>query len=177
MKYVILVVAALSALCSFGQVGDDFPQISGETLDDQILTVPDDARGKYTLVALASSEKAEEVLRTWYEPVYNHFIIKTGMFDDQFDVNVYFIPMFDEGQGIAKNKVMKSIRKESESDELFSYVLFYQGEKDPYEKQLKMRNDNTPYIFLLDPDGEIAYATSGNFEQGKMDAIDEVMID
>lgn len=177
MKIIITLVATMLALSVSAQVGKQFPDLSGETLDAQFLTIPEDTRGKFTLVALASSEKAEEFLRGWYEPVYNHFIAKTGMFDDMFDVNVYFVPMFTGGQRIGKNKVMNSMKKESSSDELFPYVLFYEGDLKMYQDELQMTKEDLPYIFLIDPDGEIAYATSGYFKQSKMDAIDEIIIE
>lgn len=175
----LLLLICTFAICSvtMAQVGDEFPELTGETLDERILTIPEDTEGKFTLVALASSEKAEEFLRGWYEPVYNHFIAKTGMFDDQFDVHVFFVPMFTGGQKIGKNKVMKSMKKESKSDELFPHVLFYEGDLKLYQDALDMRKKDLPYIFLIDPDGEIAYATSGYFKQEKMDAIDDIMID
>lgn len=177
MKHLSFLTLLLFAFSASAQVGKDFPDLSGETLDEKFLTIPDDTKGKYTLVALASSEKAEEFLRGWYEPVYNHFIAKTGMFDDMFDVNVFFVPMFTGGQKIGKNKVMNAMKKESKSDELFPHVLFYEGDLKLYQEQLQMTKKDLPYIFLIDPDGEIAYATSGYYNQNKMDAIDEIMID
>lgn len=177
MKNLIILSALMFSISAFAQVGETFPDLSGETLDEQFLTIPNDTEGKYTLVALASSEKAEEFLRGWYNPVYNHFIAKTGMFDDMFDVNVYFVPMFTGGQKIGKNKVMKAMKKESKSDELFPHVLFYEGDLKLYKDELNMTKKDLPYIFLIDPDGEIAYATSGYFNQDKMDAIDDIMIE
>jgi len=177
MKNILLVLGLAFSATLFAQVGDQFPLLSGETLSEEIVTIPADTRGKYTLVALASSEKAEEFLRGWYEPVYNHFIAKTGMFDDQFDVNVYFVPMFTGGQKIGKNKVMNSMKKESKSDELFAHVLFYEGDLKEYQEKLKMTKKDLPYIFLIDPDGEIAYSTSGYYNENKMDAIDDILID
>lgn len=162
---------------AFAQTGNPFPSLSGETLDARQITLPDDTKGKFAFVALAASESAEEPLSTWYEPIYNHFIAKTGMFDDQFDVQVYFVPMFTGSQKVGRDKVMKNVRKNSESDELFPYVLFYEGEFEVFQKELKMKKKDRPYIFLLDPKGQVAYATSGYFEQSKMDAIDELMMD
>lgn len=177
MKNIILIICLALGSGVSAQVGDAFPLLSGETLSEEIVTIPADTRGKYTLVALASTEKAEEFLRGWYEPVYNHFIAKTGMFDDQFDVHVYFVPMFTGGQKIGKNKVMNSMKKESKSDELFPYVLFYEGDLKEYQDKLKMTKKDLPYIFLIDPDGEIAYTTSGYYKEQKMDAIDDILMD
>lgn len=177
MKHLLFIFCSIFIAQTHAQVGSPFPTLTGETLNEEVTTIPEDTRGKFTLVAMASSEKAEEFLRGWYEPVYNHFIAKTGMFDDQFDVNVYFVPMFTGGKRIGKDKVMKSVKKNSSSDELFPHVLFYEGDLSVYKKELNMTKKDLPYIFLIDPKGEVAYATSGYFKQHKMDAIDELMIE
>lgn len=110
MKAILLTFAVgCFAFAVHAQTGSEFPELTGETLSEEVLTIPTDTRGKYTLVGLASSEKAEEFLRGWYEPVYNKFIAKTGMFDDMFDVNVFFVPMFSGSKKIGKGKVMKKI--------------------------------------------------------------------
>ncbi len=176
MKAILLTFAVgCFAFAVHAQTGSEFPELTGETLSEEVLTIPTDTRGKYTLVGLASSEKAEEFLRGWYEPVYNKFIAKTGMFDDMFDVNVFFVPMFSGSKKIGKGKVMKSM-KESKNTELFDHVLFYEGQLKTYQEALRMSKTDLPYIFLLDPDGNIAYSTSGYFNERKMDAIDDILI-
>lgn len=177
MKHLLFISFSLLLANVYSQVGTTFPTLTGETLSEKITTIPEDTKGKFTLVAMASSEKAEEFLRGWYEPVYNHFIAKTGMFDDQFDVNVYFVPMFTGGKRIGKDKVMNSMKKNSSSDELFPHVLFYEGDLSAYKDVLKMKKKDLPYIFLIDRKGEVAYVTSGYFNQNKMDAIDDLMIE
>lgn len=177
MKHLLFFAAVLFTGYLQAQTGKVFPSLSGETLSEQMLTIPEDTRGKFTLVGMASSEKAEEFLRGWYEPVYNKFIAKTGMFDDQFDVHVFFVPMFSGRHKLGKNKVMSSMKKESKSDELFPHVLFYEGDLKVYEDELKMEKKDLPYIFLIDPEGKVAYATSGYYNDRKMEAIDDILID
>jgi hypothetical protein len=158
-----------------GQEGMVFPALTGETLAERIITLPADTRGKMTFLGMASSEKAEEFLRSWYEPIYNRFIAKTGMFDDLYDLNIFFIPMFTGGQKIGKAQVMKSM-KDSKNKELFPYVLFFEGNVSDYSNMLMMEKKELPYFFLLDEQGKILYATSGYFTQSKMDEMDEFII-
>ena len=88
-------VSFLFLFCSF--VSDNntaFPSMSGETLDGKKVTIPLVNSGKMTLVGLAYGSNAQEALVTWYEPVYDKFVAKVGMFDKQYDINLYFVPMF-----------------------------------------------------------------------------------
>src|ERR1041384_5925809 len=75
-------------------VGTQFPVLKGETLDDKTISIPNDTKGKSTILCLAYSKDAEEDLKTWYEPTYNKFIAKTELMSDAYDINLYFVPMF-----------------------------------------------------------------------------------
>jgi len=175
MKSICLLSLMLIFGSTYAQKGMVFPALTGETLDERTVTLPTDTRGKMTLVGMASSEKAEEFLRGWYEPMYNRFIAKTGMFDDMYDLNIFFVPMFSGGQKIGKAQVMKSM-KDTKNKELFPYVLFFEGNVSDYSKTLSMEKKDLPYFFLMDEQGKILYVTSGYYSQKKMDEMDEFII-
>ena len=153
-------------------VGKIFPEIKGLTLSDEEKSIPLDAKGKFTLIAIAYSSDAENDLNTWLNPVYNKFVAKTGMMDSEMDVNIYFIPMFS-GVNIATAGTIKRRMKEEILKGAHKYVLFYKGEIAKYKKELGMEKKDTPYIFLLDKTGKIVYATSGNYTDKKLEAIEE----
>src|SRR5215467_3076999 len=82
--------------CVAQVIGKAFPSMTAETVDDKKVNLPQDTKGKYTLLGLAYSKKSEDELNTWLNPVYSTFIQKqTGMIQGfSYDVNVYFVPMF-----------------------------------------------------------------------------------
>jgi hypothetical protein len=123
---------------------------------------------------MAYSQKAEDALMTWQQPVYDKFIAKVGMFDDMYDVQVYFIPMYVGNKQVFYEKSMKKLRDEKR-DDLNDYILFYKGELEPYGSTLKMSNSDLPYFFVLDKEGKIIYSTSGSYTEEKMEAIEEVL--
>ena len=155
-------------------VGKIFPDMVAETVEDKKVTLPNDTKGKYTLVGLAYSKKSEDELNTWFSPVFNKFIQKTTglMGGFGYDVNVYFIPMFTgvnaAATGTAKKKAAKNI-----DPQLLPYVLFYKGELKTYKEALDFEKKDIPYFFVLNPEGKIVYATSGKFTEDKMDEIEE----
>ena len=106
----ILICIAL-ALGTNAQDGKDFPTLSGETLQGGEISIPESSKGKPTIVGMAYSPKAEDALRTWFNPAYDKFIIKSGMFDDMYDVNVYFIAMFTGVKQTVMNNSKKKMRK------------------------------------------------------------------
>lgn len=164
-----------SAFFAAGQVvGTVFPALEAETVEDKTVVLPDDTKGKYTLVGMAYSRKSEDELNTWFQPVFQKFIQKgTGiMAGFGYDVNVYFVPMFTgvnaAATGTAKRKAAKNI-----DPQLLPYILFYRGEIKSYKKALDFEKKDIPYFFVLDPEGKIVYATSGRFTQAKLDEVEE----
>jgi hypothetical protein len=155
-------------------VGKTFPALTAETVEDKKVTLPDEVKGKYTLIGMAYSKKSEDELNSWFEPVFEKFIQKSKglMSGFMYDVNVYFIPMFTgvnaAATGTAKRKAAKNI-----DPQLLPYILFYKGELKTYKEALAFEKKDIPYFFVLDPQGKIVYATSGAYSEDKMDAVEE----
>lgn len=157
-------------------VGKIFPAMEAETVEDKKVKLPDDTRGKYTLLGLAYSKKSEDELNSWFQPVFQKFIQKNkGLFEGfGYDVNVYFIPMFTgvnaAATGTAKRKAVKNV-----DPQLLPYILFYKGELKTYKKALDFEKKDIPYFFVLDKEGKIVYATSGKYSTKKMDEVEEAL--
>ncbi len=177
MKYLVLTLFCVGLVVSaYAQVGKAFPDMEAETVEDKKVKLPDDVKGKYTLIGLAYSKKSEDELNSWFQPVFEKFIQKTGgiLSSFSYDVNVFFVPMFTgvnaAATGTAKRKAMKNI-----DPQLLPYVLFYRGELKTYKQALDFEKKDIPYFFVLDPDGKIIHATSGKYTAAKMDAVEEVI--
>lgn len=157
-------------------IGKQFPDMTAETVEDKKVNLPQDVKGKYTLLGLAYSKKSEDELNTWFSPVYSTFIEKqTGMMQSiSYDVNVYFVPMFTgvnaAATGTAKRKAMKNV-----DPKLLPYILFYKGELRKYKDELDFERRDIPYFFVLDPDGKIVFATEGRYSDSKMESIEAVI--
>lgn len=182
MKKVLFILSALALLVSVGyvngQVGKTFPAMTCENIQDQKVNLPEATKGKYTILGLAYSQKAEENLLTWLQPAFTTFIEKRkqDLFSMNYDVNVYFIAMFTGANQSAYQASVKRT-KQNLQDVLRPHVLFYKGDIDTYQKELSMKNKELPYIFVLDDEGNIVHFTSGAYSDEKMEAIEEVLSD
>ncbi len=172
----VAVLIGLACTCGAQVVGIVFPNMPTETVDDKKVSLPADTKGKYTLLGLAYSKKAEDELNTWFNPVFNKFIKKAGglMEGMGYDVNVYFVPMFTgvnaAATGTAKRKALKNT-----DPQLLPYILFYKGELKSYKEALDFEKRDTPYFFVLDENGVIRFATSGGFTEEKLDQVEEAI--
>lgn len=175
-RLIFTAVALVFALNLPAQVvGKIFPAMDAETVEDKKVSLPNDVKGKYTLLGLAYSKKSEDELNSWFNPVFSKFIQKSNgglMAGMGYEVNVYFVPMFTgvnaAATGTAKKKAIKNV-----DPQLLPYILFYKGELKSYKEALDFDKKELPYFFVLDPEGKIVYATSGKYSEDKMDAIEE----
>lgn len=178
MKHIIFtgVILVMSTVVQAQVVGKVFPDMEAETVEDKKVKLPQDVKGKYTLLGLAYSKKSEDDLNSWFQPVFEKFVQKTTglMAGFGYDVNVYFVPMFTgvnaAATGTAKRKAIKNI-----DPQLLPYMLFYKGELKPYKEALDFEKKDIPYFFVLDANGKIIYATSGRYTDDKMDKIETVL--
>lgn len=171
-----LIMLFSSSIC-LAQEGDSFPDLEGITLEDESVSVPNDTKDKVTLVGLAYSKKAEEDLETWMNPVYQTFIYKPDkpqMFRTEYDVNLYFVPMFTGAntavEGTVRNKMKKSV-----DAKLHGHILFYKGALKEYKEQLSLDKKDTPYFFVIDTNGKIIHTTSGAYTDEKMEEIEALL--
>lgn len=178
MRFISLIFVwlAFSSIASAQVVGKIFPLMDAETVEDKVVSLPQDTKGKYTLLGLAYSKKSEDELNGWFEPIFYKFIQKTKglMAGFGYDVNVYFIPMFTginaAATGTAKKKALKKV-----DPQLLPYILFYKGELKTYKEELDFEKKDIPYFFVLDPEGKIIFATSGAYSESKLDQVEEVI--
>ena len=166
---------------SFAQVlGKQFPDMNTSTADGKVVDLPRDTKGKYTLLGLAFSKKSEDDLNTWMEPVFWKFIDKPeGKIDQlfgnyQYDVHVFFVPMFT-GVKTAATKAAKRKALKKMDPRLIPSILFYKGKLKPYKDALDFKKRDIPYFFVLDETGKIIYATSGRYTDEKMSKVEELV--
>jgi hypothetical protein len=175
LSLVLFIVVGFGADKLLAQEGEMYPLLAGETLEDKIVELPADVKGKYAVIGMAYSKKATDDFNTWVSPVYNKFIAKTGMLDKLYDVHVYFVPMFTGVKKAGKEKAMEQM-EENGDKEAFPYVIFYEGDLDVYAEELGLDDKKVPYVFLLDASGKVVYSTSGAYTEDKMLAMEKIIL-
>lgn len=173
MRYLSVLLAIICFSSVKAQVGDVFPLMEGESLRYDTVNIPSDLNGKYSLIALAFSKKSEEDLGSWFNPMYNQFLVEpdpNAFFKFEYDLHLYIVPMFTGAKRAAYKGTMKKVQK-TVAPELQPYVLFYKGTLKQYKKSLKFDGNDVPYFYVLDPTGKIIYNTSGKYTRNKMQEI------
>ena len=147
--------------------------MEAETLSNEMLNLPEALAGKYTIIGMAYTKKSEEDLKTWFSPAYNQFMRepdKTNIFASEYDINLFFIPMFTGHKTVAYKSVMEKVQGTVDK-QLHKHVLFYKGAIKEYKEALNFKGRDEPYFYLLNDTGEIIWMTSGAYSTKKMQEI------
>jgi len=173
---VFILIASASIASAIAQTGSAFPNFPTKKLSGQTFILPDSVKGKYTIIGIAFSKKAEESLISWYQPAYQTFIQKkkTMFAEEVYNVNTYFVAVVTGTNKVAAGDIVKTIKAQTQK-ELQPYVLTYVGEFASYKKSLNITENDEPYIFVLDEKGVISYITSGAYTAKKLEEIEEVV--
>lgn len=164
----------LLSYSGFAQQSSSFPEITGELLTGKSYTIPTNADYQAFFVGMAYSKNAEEDLETWFQPTFDKFILKKGLFDGTYHVQPIFVPMFTGFNKAAEKSVSKNLTAQTPT-EFKSNVLVYRGALEPYKSELSMDDKNVPYLFLVTPSGQILYATKGAYSEKKMEKIADIL--
>jgi len=182
-RQIIMSCSIILALHSFSKaqvIGNKFPHMETSTAAGNEILLPKDTNGKFTLLGLAFSKKSEDDLNSWMEPIFWKFINKpegkmNQLFgSQQYDVNAYFVPMFTGIKTAATNAAKKKAAKKLDP-RLIPSILFYKGKLKPIKEALDFQQKDIPYFFVLDKEGKIVYATSGEYSEEKMNQIEEII--
>lgn len=159
---------------ALAQKGKAFPTFVTEDLGSSSVEVPTGLKDKKRLVFLAFSQEAAEQLEDWYPPVYTLFLDDAGFNALAYDVDVRLVLMFTGAAQAATNKVIENLKRTTDSD-LRDNVLFYQGSFREEGKELDIDGKDEPYVFVVDENGRILYATSGKYSDKKLEEISSLV--
>ena len=165
LKFILLSVIFLSLAAFLPDDNPDFPKITGTSLDGKNINLPLDAHGKFALIGILRTMKAEQDMVSWIEPVYTS-LAGNGFFQ----AKMYFIPMTGGIEGVSVETVRRKLRESMDSS-MYKYVLLYTGPVKDYVKTLNMKDPDLPYIFVVDPRGKVTYTESGKYTAKKLENI------
>lgn len=172
-NFLLSLLLGFSTIIS-AQVGEMFPKIETYDLNEEKIVIPEDTKGKFTLVGIAFSEDAQEDLYSWSEPVYNNFLNENSLASLVYDPNVHLILMFTGANQLVYNKARKEITEGTDKT-LRDNVVLYKGGMGDYRDILKMKNRKEPYFYVLDKDGKIIYATKGRYNRKALEEVGDLI--
>lgn len=177
MKIKLLIATLfLSYFSVHAQVGNPFPVIDVLDLNDEALTIPNDVKGKFSLIGVAFSEDAQEDLYSWSQPVFSEFMDDNNLSSLVYDPHVHLILMFTGVNQVAYNKAKEQIIAGTD-ESLKDNIVLFKGAMEDYRKTLKMKDRKKPYFFVLNKSGKIIYVASGRYSAQVLKEVGELIED
>ncbi len=134
-------------------IGQHFPEITSKSLAGRVVTLPEVAEGKLTLICIAFVRNAQKMIDSWVQPFEREF----GK-DSRF--LVYEVPMINAAWKVLSWMIDSGMRGGIPAEKHDNVVTFY-GDYSGYQEALGMENTNFAYVFLLDRKGIIRWKGHG----------------
>ena len=142
-------------------IGTTFPEVTAKSLANTRESIPESAKGKVALIAVAFLRESQPQLDSWLEP----FIDKFGSREE---FTFYEVPMISSGYIFMKPMIDGGMRAGIPSEKHKHVVTMY-GDVEKYMSVLGL-DARYGYAFLLDLEGTIqwqgqGYATSESLKE------------
>jgi hypothetical protein len=146
-----------------------FPMLNAQTLAGTKLSFPESVKGKKTFLILAFEEKGE------YENCQKQAELWAGVWVEKLKdqgIAFYEIPMMSGKYWWVSYWVDSGMRSGIAKEKHDNVACFY-GDKEKYTKLLAIKDLSQAYVFLLDENGYIIAAASGEPDETKINSIQE----
>lgn len=134
-------------------VGVQFPGITAQSLAGNTVTLPDDAMGKVTLIAIAFERNAQAMIDSWINKVESEF-------EDE-KIWIFEIPMIDSPIWRPMRAIIDSGMRGGIPRHKHGHVITYYGDSTTFRTMLGMEDRSLAYLFLLDDKGIIRWEGEG----------------
>jgi hypothetical protein len=169
-----LLLFALGTLSLASPAQDKSFSLTGETTDGRTVSLPQASAGKYCIIAVAASKKAEPLLQEWYEPAYLRFVAKQGLMVSDVDCDLWLVPVFTGLNKAAYGPSMERLKKEADPD-IAQRVVFVKDDAAAMLDAMGIKDRDQPYFFVIGPDGSRKHTEKGAYDVDKLDALEEAL--
>ncbi len=147
-------------------IGEKFPMIAAETLAGNPITLPRDLSDNVCVLTVAFKQAAQAKIDTWAE-----YVLDQNNFQD---VCYYEIPLIKRIwkplQGWIDGGMRSGIPEERHKN-----VITYYGDIRPYKRHLNVSDTADAYVFVIDKEGCIRYASQGYASPEKLQELKTVI--
>ena len=153
-----------SADKSKSAIGLKFPAISGESLAENKVNLPQAAAGKVTLILMAFERDSIPKLDPWLKAY-------SDAFGANKDFALYKIPMMKSEFAKQISGMINGKMKKDNPKELHDKIVTYYGPIDEYVTALGIADEEQGYAFLLDKTGVVKWQSTGPADQNSTKAL------
>jgi hypothetical protein len=144
-----------------------FPKLTAETLNRQVITFPDDLEQEINILILVFEQQAQRIVNTWADLILSEL--------EPLDFVAYYeVPMISRWYKPISWQIDNWMRGGIPSQYHPNTATFY-GNRKPYFQALDMTEKSSCYIFVVDRDGLIRFRSEGKRTPAKEKAFRKVL--
>jgi putative protein-disulfide isomerase len=143
-------------------INTDFPAITVKNLKSDEILLPKNAGEKPTFICILMKDEGRPVAASWTKSILEKY--------PKQEVNVYEISLLPKGLKILRGTIEKGMRKDVDTNFHANYTTFF-GDIKRYKSALKIMDDNSCYVYLLDKMGKIKASADGYASAEKANAL------
>jgi hypothetical protein len=133
-----------------------FPEVSGYNLEKNLYKVPADLEGKLNLLIIPFQRWHQELVDEWA------FYLSPFLTED---LKLYEIPTLNSRYKIMRWMIDGGMRAGISDIKVRQRTITLYINKGSFKKALDIPNEDTIYLFLIRPSGDILWRAKGRFRQ------------
>ncbi len=149
------VADAAQAVAAPLHTGEEFPQLSGQSLTGKSLELPSMIAGKPAVVVFSFSRSAGKDARSW----------NVHLSQDFPSLSINTIILLESVPSLFRGMALSGIKSGIPSSMQDRTVVLYKNE-ELWKQRLDVTDENRAYLVLVGPDGHIRWKNSAGFTGG-----------
>jgi hypothetical protein len=138
-------------------IGDKLPTLSGEFLTGRQVALPEASAGKVRLLVIGFTYQSRFPVEAWSKRFREAF-------EKNPQVTFFEIPMIGGMARMGKWFIDSGMRRGTPKADQENVITVYGGIA-PWKSRLKVKDENTAHLVLLDQAGKVAWLHSGAFDE------------
>lgn len=130
-------------------------RVEGESFAGRRVVLPDDARGKVTVLVFGFTKASKGPTSGWGDKIFSEFAGQAGF-------ELYQLPVLEDVPRFIRGIVISGIKKGVKENMRDHFVPVLQGESD-LKKLVSFKEPDDAYLVILDPAGQVVHQMHAPF--------------
>jgi len=152
--FVFAVRAQQGAVSSFGK----FPALESETLEKQVVQLPQDFRGERNLLLIAFERDQQKDIDTWLTQMKRYEDIDR-------DFRYYEIPTIEKMNRFMRWFINTGMRHGVPDKKARERTITLYIDKEPFKKSLQIPDEKKIYAMVVDRSGNVLWRATGPYDE------------
>lgn len=170
---ILLVLARIFAIASHAQQPDttslgNFPPLKSETLEKQVVQLPQDFQGERNLLFIAFARKQQKDIDTWLAQMKRYEDLDKGF-------RYYEITTIDKMNRFTRWFINTGMRNGIPDKKARERTITLYIDKEPFKRLLQIPDEKKTYDMVVDRSGNVLWRATGDYDEAKGKSLQEFL--